>query len=88
MFDMQKKRSELPGIDENTAIVVRGNQFEIIGESYVIVYDSSFWSREGSDLKNLPEKSKLFYFLRNGDKYDLLHRKIKTSKITSFVPGN
>jgi hypothetical protein len=51
-----------------------------MGESYVIVYDGSLWSREGSDLKNLPEKSKLFYFLRNGDKYDLLHRKIKQVK--------
>jgi cyanophycinase len=78
MFDILKNRSELLGIsiDENTAIIVRGNQFEVIGESYVIVYDGTFWSREGSDLKNLPEKTKLFYFLRRGDKYDLLNRKV------------
>jgi cyanophycinase len=65
------------GIDENTAIVVDGNQFEVIGESYVLVYDGSFWSREGSDLKTLPEKSQLFYFLREGDRYDLLNRMVK-----------
>jgi len=79
MFDILKSRPELLGIgiDENTAIVVHGNEFEVIGESYVIVYDGTFWSRDGSDLKNLPEKSKLFYFLRKGDKYDLLNRKVK-----------
>jgi cyanophycinase len=78
MFDILKNRPELLGIgiDENTAIIVRGNHFEVIGESYVIVYDGTFWSREGSDLKNLPEKTKLFYFLHNGDKYDLLKRKV------------
>jgi len=78
MFDILKHRPELLGIgiDEGTAIVVRNNQFEVIGKSYAIVYDGTFWSREGSDLKNLPEKDRLFYFLRSGDKYDLLHRKI------------
>jgi cyanophycinase len=78
MFDILKNHPELLGIsiDENTAIIVRRNQFEVIGESYVIVYDGTFWSREGSDLKNLPEKARLFYFLRKGDKYDLLNRKV------------
>lgn len=78
MFEILKNRPELLGIgiDENTAIVVQGNQFEVIGESYVAVYDGHFFSREGMDLKILPEKSKLFYFLRKGDKYDLLNRKV------------
>jgi len=79
MFDILKNRPELLGIgiDENTAIIVRGNQFEVKGVSYVIVYDGTFWSREGSNLKKLPDKTQLFYFLRNGDKYDLLNRKVK-----------
>jgi len=79
MFDILKNRPELLGIgiDENTAMIVQGNQFEVLGESYVIVYDGAFWSREGSDLKTLPEKTDLFYFLRNGDKYDLLNRTVK-----------
>jgi cyanophycinase len=78
MFDILKNHPELLGIsiDEGTAIIVRGNQFEVIGPSYVIIYDGTFWSREGSDQKNLPEKSNLFYFLRKGDKYDLLNRKV------------
>tara|TARA_R110002012_G_scaffold321930_1_gene552447 strand:- start:28694 stop:29551 length:858 start_codon:yes stop_codon:yes gene_type:complete len=79
MFEILKKRPELLGIgiDENTAIVVKGNEFEVIGENYVLVYDGNFYSREGFSLKKLPEKSSLFYFLRNGDTYDLLHRKVK-----------
>ena len=79
MFEILKEHPELLGIgiDEDTAIIVHGNQFEVVGEKYVLVYDGTFWSREGSDLKNLPENKKLFYFLRNGDKYDLANRKIK-----------
>jgi len=78
MFDILKNKPELLGIsiDENTAIKVQDGSFEVLGESYVIVYDGSFWSREGSDLKTLPEKEKLFYFLREGDKYDIKSRKI------------
>lgn len=78
MFDILKKRPELLGIgiDENTAIVVQGNEFEVIGEHYVLMYDGTFWSREGSDLKNLPDTSNIFYVLRQGDAYDLLNRKV------------
>jgi cyanophycinase len=78
MFDILKNRPDLLGIaiDENTAIIVKGNNFEVMGNSYVIIYDSSFWSREGWELKKLPESNELFYFLREGDKYDLAERKI------------
>jgi cyanophycinase len=78
MFDILSNRPELLGIgiDEGTAIIVRGNQFEVMGKSYVLVYDGTFWSREGSDLKTLPGKDHLFYFLRPGDKYDLLNRSV------------
>jgi cyanophycinase len=78
MFEILKEHPELLGIgiDENTAIIVQGNEFEVVGENYVLMYDGKFWSREGSDLKNLPEKANTFYFLRNGDKYDLLNRKV------------
>ena len=80
MFDILKNRPELLGIgiDENTAIVVKGDVFEVIGKSYVLIYDKSFWSREGSDLKNLPDEKTLFYFLRSGDRYNLRDRKIIT----------
>lgn len=78
MFDILKNRPELLGIsiDESTAIVVQGNEFEVIGSSYVIMYDGTFWSREGSDLKNLPSGENLFYFLRPGDKYSLTERRV------------
>jgi len=78
MFDILKNRPELLGIsiDENTAIIVQGDMFEVIGKGYVIIYDDSFWSREGSTLKNLPLENDLFYFLREGDKYNLKKRKV------------
>ena len=64
------------GIDENTAIVVQGDTFEVVGKSYVLIYDNSFWSREGSHLKELPKENDLFYFLKAGDRYNLATRKI------------
>ncbi|MGB8490403.1 MAG: cyanophycinase [Bacteroidales bacterium] len=78
MFEILKNHPELLGIgiDEGTAIVVNGDVFEVIGKSYVIIYDKSFWSREGSDLKNLPDRNSLFYFLRSGDRYNLRERKV------------
>lgn len=80
MFDILKFRPELLGIglDESTAIVVKGDVFEVIGKSNVIIYDKSFWSSEGSDLKTLPNKNATFYFLQSGDKYNLRERKVIT----------
>ncbi|KAK7740915.1 hypothetical protein SLS53_004978 [Cytospora paraplurivora] len=81
MFDILKVRPELLGfgIDENTALVVSKNDAEVIGASYVAVYDGGFWSREGSDLKNLPNASSIFYYLRDGDRYNLETRKVVES---------
>ena len=44
MFQILQERPELLGlsIDEMTGIVVAGDQFEVIGESYVLVYDGGF----------------------------------------------
>jgi cyanophycinase len=78
LFTILDKRPELLGIglDENTAIVVKGDTFEVIGESYVLMYDQSFWSREGWTLKNLPVEERMFYMLRAGDRYNLRKREI------------
>jgi len=78
LFDIINNKPELLGIgiDENTAIIVKGDQFEVIGSSYVLIYDHSFWSREGAELKNLPKKNSLFYFLKEGDKYDMRTREV------------
>lgn len=64
------------GIDEGTAIEVSGNEFHVLGAGYVAIYDGTFWSREGSRLKQLPEMNRLFYFLRPGDRYDLAERSV------------
>ena len=78
MFEILRNRPELLGIgiDESTAIIVKGDIFEVVGKSYVVVYDGKFWSREGSELKKLPEKEQIFYFLREGDSYNLKERTI------------
>ncbi len=80
-FDLFAIRSQYPhllgiGIDEGTAIIVRGDQFRVIGSGYVAIYDDTFWSREGHSLKELPPKESLFYFLRAGDRYDLANRAV------------
>lgn len=49
------------GIDEGTAIVVRGNAFEVIGQSYVAVY-----SRKARLGEGMP-----FFLLKEGDRLDL-----------------
>ena len=66
-------------IDENTAIVVRGDDFEVIGTSYVIIHDD-----QRRILPDPPETWRTvggsFYFLRPGDTYDLATRE-------AFRPG-
>jgi len=52
------------GIDEDTAIVVTGDQFEVIGQSYVTIHDRN---------KIVPPAGS-FYFLAPGDKFDLRTR--------------
>ena len=75
MFEILKKRPELLGIglDESTAILVEGDTFEVIGKTYVAVYDGNFWRRDGNPV--VPEMQS-FYLLKEGDKYDLKNRKI------------
>ncbi|MBD3852980.1 MAG: peptidase S51, partial [Acidobacteria bacterium] len=52
------------GLDEDTAIVVRGDTFEVIGNGYVAIYDST----------NVVGDGWKFYFLAPGDRYDLSTR--------------
>lgn len=49
------------GIDEDTAIIVRGDKFEVIGKSYVAIYD----------YQNRVDTGKVFYLLSPGDIFDL-----------------
>lgn len=75
MFEILKEKPELLGIglDESTAILVDGDKFEVLGKSYVAVYDGKFWRRDGNPV--VPEMSS-FYLLKEGDKYDLKNRMI------------
>ena len=52
------------GIDENTAIVVQGDEFEVIGESYVVIYDNQKQIDSGGN----------FYFIGAGDRFNLATR--------------
>ena len=59
------------GIDEDVAIVVKGDQFSIIGkdQGVVLVYDPKSWKKE------TPEAQK-WVTLKKGDQYDLAQRAI------------
>lgn len=61
------------GIDESTAVIVRHDEFEVVGESKVAVYDHKWKSGDG----------RRFYFLSPGDRFDLAKRKA----ISSSSPG-
>lgn len=52
------------GIDENTAIVVQGEEFEVIGESYAVIYDAQ---------RRIGERGG-FAFLAPGDRFQLRTR--------------
>jgi len=66
MIDVIKKNPGLLGIglDENTAIVVRRDQFEVIGQSYVVIYDNT---------SVIPPDGQ-FFFLAPGDRYNMKTR--------------
>jgi cyanophycinase len=52
------------GIDENTAIVVQGDRFRVMGAGYVLIYDHQHQLDSGGR----------FYFLAPGDRFDLKTR--------------
>ncbi len=68
MIEVIRAKPELLGIglDEDTAIVVQGDEFEVIGRSYVAIYDHETMGAEGR-----------FYFLAPGQRFDLATRTVK-----------
>jgi len=52
------------GLDEKAAIIVQGNNFEVVGENRVAIYD------------NQQHGSNWYYWLKPGDKFDLRNRSI------------
>ncbi len=67
LIEIIEARPELLGIglDENTAIVVRGDQFRVIGASYVAIYDHHRMIGENGH----------FMLLGSGDGYDMATRR-------------
>jgi cyanophycinase len=63
------------GIDENTAIVVQGDRFEVMGAGYIAIYDSEHQLDSGGR----------FYFLAPGDRFDLKTRQAERAA-TSWEP--
>jgi cyanophycinase len=64
------------GLDENTAIVVQGNIAEVIGQSYVAIFDYNRWEENlTEDSETILENGGKFFLLAPGDRFDLYHRK-------------
>lgn len=69
-FDMLEVIDKYPGmlgigLDENTAIVVDGDRFDVIGQSYVVIYSD----------QPVVGSSGRFYFMGAGDRFDMKDRK-------------
>ena len=82
MFDLLKIKPELLGIgiDEDTAVLVQGNEFEVIGNKYVAIYDGTFWSPYFNTIDTLETGKNKFYVLKNGDKYNLKKRRVQRNR--------
>jgi len=80
LFEILDHRPELLGIglDEDTGIIVEGDQFTVFGSSYVAIYDGTRWSAERDTVYQLSPESRLFYTLKEGQKYDLKTRTVLT----------
>lgn len=66
MLEIIEARPDLLGIglDEDTAILVDGDRFQVLGRGYVAIYDAGAQAEGGRP----------FYLLREGDRFDLATR--------------
>ncbi len=58
------------GLDENTALVVRGDTARVVGESVVAIYDHRRWTAADRTM----DRDDQFFFLEPGDRLDLRTR--------------
>lgn len=78
MFEILAVYPDLLGIsiDENTAILVSGDTFEVIGQSYVLIYDGTHWDQKlGEYVKNKPNQDR-FHLLKEGRVYNMKSREV------------
>ncbi len=79
-FDLIEIIEEKPellgiGIDENTAIVVQGDIFTVMGQGYVLIHDADAQVEGGPAGADGPAgKGGSFYFLAPGDRFDMRTR--------------
>lgn len=60
------------GIDESTAIVVQKDTFEVIGNSFVAIYDAKNITGNASQSNgSTPSATRPFYFLNRGQRFNL-----------------
>lgn len=77
LIDVIKARPELLGIgiDEGTAVVVQQNTFEVIGASYVGIYEAGQIADSAKFPSGQNSSGGPFYYLGKGQKFDLQTRK-------------
>jgi cyanophycinase len=85
-FDMVNFIKESPdligiGLDEATAILVQRDTLEVIGKSYVAIYDYNTIIGNGTkhvtnESEDFTSSNGSFFFLSAGQKYDLRNRKV------------
>ena len=83
MVEVIKKHPDLLGIgiDESTAIVVTKDSFEVIGDSYVAIYDINQIEGKAKNPSGDSGNTGPFYYLSKGQRFDLRRRKILDSGV-------
>lgn len=61
------------GLDENTAVIIQGDSLEVMGQSFVAIYDYGLWTSYPAHKQSLANGGK-FFLLRPGDKYNVSTR--------------
>lgn len=72
-----EKRPELLGIgiNEGTAILVHGDEFEVLGANVVAITDAKQWAEGAKSPNDAARKGKI-YFLTRGQRFDLAKRAV------------
>jgi len=75
------------GLDESTAILVQKDTLEVLGKSYIAIYDYKTIQGEGAkhvvgDKEDNTAANGPFFFLHEGQKYDLSSRNVIKEKIS------
>jgi len=80
MFDLKQVLAKHPellgiGIDNDTCVFVKGNEFVVVGNSYVSIFDGTFLTEKG-EIVNLSLESEQFYLLGHGMRYNMQARQV------------